>query len=80
MRSYIGYYGLTLISRSYVVLYASLGAHFCQFVFLALVENPHIDKVYNSIVKDSLIVRKRREVLYEGECFLICCCILIVII
>jgi phosphatidylethanolamine N-methyltransferase len=38
--SYIGFYGISLITRSYTVLYVSLAAHLCQFLFLGYVENP----------------------------------------
>ncbi len=43
---YIGMYGAALISKSYIVLYISLLAHSLQFIFLASVENPHINKIY----------------------------------
>eukprot|EP00835_Amoeboradix_gromovi_P001581 NODE_75_length_23373_cov_0.434261.p2 type:complete len:518 gc:universal NODE_75_length_23373_cov_0.434261:12403-13956(+) len=43
---YIGMYGASLISKSYTVLYLSLMAHTLQFIFLAAVENPHINKIY----------------------------------
>jgi hypothetical protein len=38
--SYIGYYGVSLMSKSYIVLYGSLAAHLFQFLFLGFVENP----------------------------------------
>lgn len=37
---YAGYYGLSLISGSYAVLFASLAAHAAQFAFLVFFENP----------------------------------------
>ncbi len=48
----IGYafmYGFALLSRSYTVLYVGLFGHSCQLIFLVLVENPHIDKIYAGI-------------------------------
>ncbi|ODV88903.1 hypothetical protein CANCADRAFT_130659 [Tortispora caseinolytica NRRL Y-17796] len=44
---YAGYYGGCIITASYKLLFASLLAHAAQFVFLTLVENPHIEKTYN---------------------------------
>jgi phosphatidylethanolamine N-methyltransferase len=44
---YAGYYGISLMAASYKVLFISILAHAAQFAFLALVENPHIDKTYN---------------------------------
>ncbi|KAJ3509898.1 hypothetical protein NLJ89_g4975 [Agrocybe chaxingu] len=43
---YAGYYGLSMISGSYAVLFASLVAHAAQFAFLVLFENPHIERMY----------------------------------
>lgn len=39
---YAGYYGISLISNSYIVLAVSILAHSAQFIFLYLVEEPHI--------------------------------------
>ncbi|KAJ3314935.1 phosphatidylethanolamine N-methyltransferase, partial [Blyttiomyces sp. JEL0837] len=45
---YIGFYATALISKSYIVLLVSLGAHAAQLGFLFLVESPHLEKTYNS--------------------------------
>ncbi|KAI3331503.1 phosphatidylethanolamine N-methyltransferase [Xylariaceae sp. AK1471] len=44
---YAGYYGISMMAGSYAVLFISILAHACQFAFLVLVENPHIEKTYN---------------------------------
>ncbi|RYO89504.1 hypothetical protein DL764_008574 [Monosporascus ibericus] len=44
---YAGYYGISMVSASYSVLFISIVAHAAQFAFLVLVENPHIEKIYN---------------------------------
>ncbi|KAK4103547.1 phosphatidylethanolamine N-methyltransferase [Parathielavia hyrcaniae] len=44
---YAGYYGISMMAASYDVLFISILAHAAQFAFLAIVENPHIEKTYN---------------------------------
>ncbi|GAM26451.1 hypothetical protein SAMD00019534_096260 [Acytostelium subglobosum LB1] len=56
---YTFYYGASLISQNYVVLYVSLFAHFCQMLFLVLVEDPHIQKTYPDIVEDPFIRKEK---------------------
>lgn len=46
---YMWFYGASLISGSYTVFFVSLAAHASQFAFLYFVENPHIEKTYNTI-------------------------------
>jgi phosphatidylethanolamine N-methyltransferase len=43
---YSAYYGVSLMTRSYTLLFVSLIAHAAQIVFLLVVEEPHIQKVY----------------------------------
>lgn len=45
---YAGYYGISLMVASYKVLFISIAAHAAQFIFLVWVENPHIERTYNS--------------------------------
>ncbi|KAK9459865.1 phospholipid methyltransferase-domain-containing protein [Lipomyces oligophaga] len=45
---YAGYYGISLMAASYELLAVSLAAHACQFAFLFIVENPHIEKTYGT--------------------------------
>ena len=44
---YAGFYGIALMTASYKVLFISIIAHAAQFVFLTLVEEPHIQATYN---------------------------------
>ncbi|KAJ9068573.1 phosphatidylethanolamine N-methyltransferase [Entomophthora muscae] len=45
---YAGYYGISLLTGNTTVFYVSLLAHAAQFLFLVVVENPHIEKTYPS--------------------------------
>ncbi|KAF1955817.1 phosphatidylethanolamine N-methyltransferas-like protein [Byssothecium circinans] len=45
---YAGYYGISMMTASYSVLFISIAAHAAQFAFLSFVESPHIDKTYNT--------------------------------
>lgn len=65
---YAGYYGISLISNSFSVLCVSLAAHAAQFVFLYLVEEPHIQKTYGSLSSSMLTSDPRaREILYGNK-------------
>ncbi|KAG5366461.1 Phosphatidylethanolamine N-methyltransferase [Yarrowia sp. B02] len=44
---YAGFYAASLMACSYTLFLASLAGHAAQFVFLNIVENPHIEKTYN---------------------------------
>lgn len=43
---YAGYYGLSIVTGSYTVLFTSVVAHAAQFAFLLWFENPHIERTY----------------------------------
>ena len=43
---YSAYYGISLITRSYTLLFVSLVAHAGQLIFIFVVEEPHIQKIY----------------------------------
>lgn len=45
---YVGFYGIAMLAASYKVLFVSIIAHAAQLLFLTFVENPHIERTYNS--------------------------------
>ena len=51
---------MSLISQSYVVLYISLGAHLCQFLFLGFVENPR-KKLKRKIINYPNTQKKKKK-------------------
>eukprot|EP01113_Clastostelium_recurvatum_P001576 TRINITY_DN10642_c0_g1_i5.p1 TRINITY_DN10642_c0_g1~~TRINITY_DN10642_c0_g1_i5.p1 ORF type:complete len:772 (-),score=167.47 TRINITY_DN10642_c0_g1_i5:94-2361(-) len=57
------YYGTALLSQSTTVLYVSLFAHFCQLLFLSLVEDPHIQKTYPDLVEDEELRQTKQNIL-----------------
>ena len=59
---YAGYYGISLIAASYKVFFISIVAHAAQFAFLVWVENPHIEKTYNSSPPRRLQSESQHEV------------------
>ncbi|BFZ56653.1 hypothetical protein PYCC9005_003700 [Savitreella phatthalungensis] len=60
---YAGYYGISLLACSYAVLFVSIVAHIMQFLFLYIVEEPHITKTYSP--KQTISVRTRANVARE---------------
>lgn len=55
---YAGYYGMCLISCSYTLFIVSIIGHCAQFIFLIVVENPHIEKTYNPSSAEKRVRRK----------------------
>lgn len=62
---YAFFYGFSLITRSYPVLYVSLFAHFCQMLFLTLVEDPRPHSPF--ITLSSHCTRHREDLWGHGE-------------
>ncbi|WFC97834.1 phosphatidylethanolamine N-methyltransferase [Malassezia yamatoensis] len=64
---YAGYYGLSLLTGSYTVLFVSLAAHASQLMFLVFFENPHMDRVYGERRPIAArISQKRNEMAQES--------------
>lgn len=57
---YAGYYGISLIAASYNVLFISIVAHAAQLAFLVLIEDPHIQKIYNPPTRKSEVPTRPR--------------------
>ena len=57
---YVGFYGISLMAASYKVMFISIFAHAAQFAFLVMVENPHIDKTYNTPPPKHVIEAQRK--------------------
>lgn len=64
---YAGYYGISLMTASYTVLFVSIIAHAAQFAFLTLVENPRKSTpyAYLSMQMWSYGITNTRAVLYH---------------
>eukprot|EP00667_Euglena_gracilis_P002932 EG_transcript_2940 len=62
---YCFYYGYAMICHSYTVLYVSIAAHICQMVFLVFIENPHIQKTYQSISQPTEADKLRDQLLFD---------------
>lgn len=76
---YSFFYGAALICNSYAVFAVSLVAHVAQMLFLMLVENPHIEKTYNTTIVDEVKSWNRLPIVLGGVvnidlmCFFLFC-------
>ncbi|KAI0409038.1 phosphatidylethanolamine N-methyltransferase [Xylaria palmicola] len=64
---YAGYYGISMMAGSYAVLFISILAHACQFAFLVLIENPHIEKIYNPPAPRKRVEIEEQEAVQSPE-------------
>ncbi len=64
---YAGYYGLSIVTGSYTVFFASLVAHAAQFAFLLWFENPHIERTYGGAKKPLAGRRDTEELLSRQD-------------
>ena len=60
---YAMHYGAALITRSYTILVLALWIHLSQLLFLVLVENPHIEKIYG--LEKNEAIEEQRKILYD---------------
>ena len=51
---YLGYYGASLLARSYLVLFTAIALHSSQILFLHLVEKPHAFRIRKYVKQSSL--------------------------
>jgi len=61
---YSAYYATVLITQSYTMLLCSLIAHMSQLLFLVIVEEPHIKKIYGD---SEGTVERDEKALYDSE-------------
>ena len=64
---YCFYYGLSLLTQSYTVFYCSVIAHIFQMVFLVVVENPHIEKIYGQMGTPTEELRQKEELAFRDQ-------------
>ncbi|KAH7817748.1 phosphatidylethanolamine N-methyltransferase [Monocercomonoides exilis] len=58
---YSSYYGISILSRSYIVFALSLFGHLLQMLFLYCVEEPHMNRIYGSETEDAPRIEEIRS-------------------